>query len=124
MRLALLSGLCIAAVALALLSFGCSRPETSAQVLSGAPAFPCALNSTSTSLLSLSLIGKFVASTLQKFRCPLSALAVARTKTSGQQPIDAAVGLPSSSFVLYLPLGKHLHAGIALALQEQLAVYC
>lgn len=112
MGLALVFTLCFAAAALTLLLAGCRPPEAPPELL--ARAFPCGLNSTSSSLLSMSLISRIaigsmsIGSTLQRVKCSLSALAFTEADTTdrAQQRVDSAIGLPGSSFVVYPPIGE------------------
>lgn len=108
MRVALLCVLCIAALIMATTLTGCRRPESPSHNAQQTSGFPCALESSSSSLLSSSVISSLGVSAVQRVRCFVSSLA--RTEEDDEERIDAAVGLPSSSFVLFLPLGKHLHA--------------
>lgn len=108
MRVALLCVLCIAALIVATRLTGCRRPESPSHNGQQTTGFPCALESSSSSLLSSSVIGSLGVSAVQRVRCFLSSLA--RTEEDDEERIDAAVGLPSSSFVLFLPLGEHLRA--------------
>ncbi|CAL5223423.1 g5937 [Coccomyxa viridis] len=52
----------------------------------------------------MSLISSIAHSSLRRISCSLSAIAGADTADRAQQRVDSAIGLPGSSFVVYIPL--------------------
>ena len=99
MRLVEVLCLCLATGALA----RSRQLSSSSHVFEKATYFSCDMEGRGPSLLALSLIHRVAAAALENARWFFTA---ATGQNNDEQRLDAAVGLPSSSFVLFLPLSE------------------
>ena len=99
MRLVGVLFLCLATGALA----RSRQLNSSSHVFEKAEHYSCDVEGNGLSLLALSLIHRAASAAADEARWLLTA---ARGRNNDEKRLDAAVGLPSSSFVLFLPLGE------------------